>query len=98
MLVPEKENSFVDIVLGKDTHDDYLDNPAYMGCINGRVANRIKNGRFSLNGKDYQLALNDGENHNHGGITGFNKTVWNSESFENDDNWWSCFEIFKSGW
>lgn len=85
-LVPDKNGDFVDIVLGKDSFDDYLDNPAYMGCIVGRVANRIKNGRFSLNGNEYQLALNDGENHNHGGIKGFDKVVWDSESFEYNDN------------
>jgi aldose 1-epimerase len=83
-LVPDKNGDFVDIVLGKDSFEDYLDNPAYMGCIVGRVANRIKNGRFSLNGKEYQLALNDGENHNHGGANGFDKVVWDSESFENE--------------
>ena len=83
-LVPDKNGDFVDIVLGKDSFEDYMDNPAYMGCIVGRVANRIKNGRFSLNGKEYQLALNDGENHNHGGINGFDKVVWDSESFENE--------------
>ena len=83
-LVPDKNGDFVDIVLGKDSFEDYLDNPAYMGCIVGRVANRIRNGRFTLNGEEYQLALNDGENHNHGGINGFNKVVWDSESFENE--------------
>jgi len=83
-LVPDKNGDFVDIVLGKDSFEDYLDNPAYMGCIVGRVANRIKNGHFSLNGKEYQLECNDGENHNHGGINGFNKVVWDSESFENE--------------
>ena len=83
-LVPDKNGGFSDIVLGKDSFEDYLDNPAYMGCIVGRVANRIKNGRFSLNGEEYQLALNDVENHNHGGINGFNKVIWNCENFENE--------------
>ena len=84
-LVLDKNGSFTDIVLGKDSFEDYLDNPTYMGCIVGRVANRIKDGKFTLNGNEYQLTLNDGANHNHGGITGFNKVVWDSESFENED-------------
>jgi aldose 1-epimerase len=83
-LVPDGNGEMVDIVLGKDSFEDYLDNPAYMGCIVGRVANRIKGGRFTLNAKEYQLALNDGENHNHGGIYGFDKVVWDSDSFENE--------------
>ena len=83
-LVPDGNGEMVDIVLGKDSFEDYLDNTAYMGCIVGRVANRIKGGRFTLNAKEYQLALNDGENHNHGGINGFDKVVWDSESFENE--------------
>jgi aldose 1-epimerase len=91
-LVPDDNGKMVDIVLGKDSFEDYLDNPAYMGCIVGRVANRIKNGRFSLNGKEYQLALNDVQNHNHGGISGFDKVIWDSESFENEDN---CGVVFR---
>ncbi|MEI7502163.1 MAG: aldose epimerase family protein [Paludibacter sp.] len=85
-LVPGDDGKMIDIVLGKDNFEDYLDNPAYMGCLVGRVVNRIKNGRFAVNGTEYQLALNDGENHNHGGLNGFNKVVWDSESFENEDN------------
>jgi len=82
-LVPNDNSKIIDIVLGKDSFEDYLDNPSYMGCLVGRVANRIKNGQFTLNAKKYKLALNDGENHNHGGVNGFNKVVWDSESFEN---------------
>ena len=82
-LVPNVNGKIIDIVLGKDSFEDYLENPSYMGCLVGRVANRIKNGQFTLNAKKYKLALNDGENHNHGGVNGFNKVVWDSESFEN---------------
>ena len=65
-----------DIVLGFDTIEDYERHDKYMGAIVGRCANRISNGSFVLNGKDYVLAVNNGPNHLHGGIEGFDKKVW----------------------
>lgn len=70
-----------DIVLGFDTFDEYLSpgylaNYPYLGAIIGRYANRIKNGRFSIDGEDYQLPQNAGDNTLHGGLVGFDKKVW----------------------
>ena len=66
-----------DVVLGFDTYDEYLnkDNP-YFGCIVGRYANRIAKGQFTLDGKTYQLAKNNGVNALHGGLKGFDKVLW----------------------
>jgi len=66
-----------DVALGFDSLEEYLsrDNP-YMGAVVGRVANRIANGRFTLDGVEYQLALNCGPNAHHGGLVGLDKVVW----------------------
>jgi len=73
----------VDVVLGYDTIEEYVANDGYLGATIGRVGNRIKGGKFELNGKTYQLALNDGENHLHGGNEGFNAKIWSVEQAEN---------------
>ncbi len=65
-----------DIILGYDTIEDYEAQDKYMGAIAGRCANRISSGRFKLNGREYTLAVNNGPNHLHGGIAGFDKRVW----------------------
>ena len=68
----------------------------YYGCIVGRVANRIKDGKFNLEGKNYKLAVNNGKNHLHGGITGFDKKVWNWELISpNDDQAGFKFTYFS---
>jgi aldose 1-epimerase len=65
-------------VQGYDTIAEYINgNGPYMGAVCGRCANRIAGGKFTLLGKEYTLAVNNGPNHLHGGITGFNKVVWN---------------------
>ncbi|MDR2086595.1 MAG: galactose mutarotase [Dysgonamonadaceae bacterium] len=77
--VPDKNGKFVDVVLGKSNIDDYMnDQEPYFGAICGRTANRIANGEFSLDGKDYRLAINNGPNSLHGGIKGFNSVVWDA--------------------
>ncbi|GHT53584.1 aldose 1-epimerase [Bacteroidia bacterium] len=77
--VPDKNGKLVDVVLGKSSIDDYMDsNEPYFGAICGRVANRIANGKFTLEGKDYSLAVNNGPNALHGGIKGFNSVVWDA--------------------
>ena len=74
--VPDRSGDFGDVVLGYDTLEEYMRNPRYLGALIGRYANRIARGQFSLNGVEYQLAQNNGENHLHGGVKGFDKRIW----------------------
>ena len=73
---PDRNGVFDDVVLGYDTLEEYMRNPRYFGALIGRFANRIARGKFSLNGVEYQLAQNNGANHLHGGVKGFDKRVW----------------------
>ncbi len=78
--VPDQSGKFGDIVLGYDNLDSYVRNSPYFGAIVGRYGNRIGKGRFVLDGVTYdKLAINNGENHLHGGIKGFDKVVWTDE-------------------
>jgi len=77
---PDRSGRLDDVVLGFDSIDGYLQNEPYFGAIVGRVGNRIAKGRFTLNGKTYQLATNDGVNHLHGGMKGFDKVVWDAKA------------------
>jgi aldose 1-epimerase len=79
LIVPDRNGKMGDVVLGYDNLDGYLKNNPYFGSIIGRYANRIAKGRFILNGIEYKLAQNNGENHLHGGIKGFDKVVWNAK-------------------
>ncbi len=74
--VPDRNGKFANVSLGFSTLEDYLEKSPYFGCITGRYANRIAKGRFSLNGENYQLAVNNGPNHLHGGEKGFDKRMW----------------------
>jgi len=76
ITVPDRHGNFGDVVLGYDTLSEYVRNPRYLGALIGRFANRIAQGRFTLNGARYQLAQNNGPNHLHGGVRGFHKVVW----------------------
>ena len=78
LRTPDRDGVFGDIVLGFDTLDEYVSNPRYFGALIGRHANRIARGRFTLNGVEYQLPANNGANHLHGGLKGFDKRVWNA--------------------
>lgn len=77
--VPDREGVLGDIVLGFDTVEEYVDHNPYFGAIAGRVANRIAGGRFEIDGRPYQLATNNGPNHLHGGLRGFDKVIWKGE-------------------
>jgi aldose 1-epimerase len=75
--VPDRNGKLADIVLGYDTVGEYINgNGPFMGAVCGRCANRIAKGEFTLAGKNYKLAINNGPNHLHGGIYGFDKVVW----------------------
>lgn len=80
--VPDRSGKCVDVVLGFDTMDAYLGHHPHFGVIVGRFGNRIGAGRFNLDGVEYKLALNNGPNHLHGGITGFDKVVWEAKAIE----------------
>lgn len=75
-----KNKEMIDVVLGFDNFDDYFGEHPYFGAIIGRYANRIGNGTFYLDGKEYMLKRNNGVNHLHGGIKGFDKVMWKSEA------------------
>ncbi len=82
ILMPAGKGAFEDILLGCSTLGGYTGKHPFFGVTAGRFANRIAKGRFSLSGKDYVLATNDGSNHLHGGIKGFNTFVWKAEASE----------------
>ncbi len=81
IVVPDSKGNRSDIVCGFDTlagyfADEYKANSPYFGCLVGRYAARIKDGKFTIDGREYQVATNDGPNHLHGGVRGFDKRVW----------------------
>ena len=76
LAVPDRDGRLANVVLGFDTPEAYAANPRYLGAIIGRYANRIANAQFTLDGRTYRLAANNGGNHLHGGVTGFDKRVW----------------------
>ncbi len=76
LRVPDRDGKMRDVVLGYDTAEEYERNKDFVGATIGRVGNRIGGAVFSLNGKQYRLAKNDGENHLHGGTEGFDRKIW----------------------
>lgn len=83
LFVPDRQGNLADITLGFDSFEEYLGKNPYFGSTIGRYANRIGQAKFVLDGREYQLAKNDGENHLHGGIKGFDKVVWEAEPIRN---------------
>ena len=79
LLVPDRDGNLTDVVLGYDTVAGYEDGGAFIGATIGRVGNRIGGACFSLGGKTYALAKNDGENTLHGGRKGFDRYIWQAE-------------------
>jgi len=79
LKVPDREGALRDVVLGYDDLAGYVNDKACIGAVVGRYANRIAAGKLTLAGKTYQLDLNDGPNHLHGGSRGFNKRLWQAE-------------------
>lgn len=81
LTMADKNGKTGDIVLGYDSLSDYVANSPYFGAMVGRYANRIAKGEFSISGKKYKLAVNNGKNSLHGGIRGFDKVVWDAVEF-----------------
>ncbi|KAK43278.1 aldose epimerase [Caballeronia jiangsuensis] len=75
-FAPDRDGHLADVLLGHDTPADYLNGSAFMGAIIGRWANRIRDGRFVLDGLAYQVERNEGANHLHGGSAGFHRQMW----------------------
>lgn len=86
LITPDATGKPGDIVLGYDNLSQYLDNNPYFGAIIGRFGNRIAKGQFAIDGKSYQLATNDGDNHLHGGVQGFDKKLWQMQPFQQADS------------
>jgi aldose 1-epimerase len=85
LRVRDRDGTLGDVVLGYDALDGYLEASPYFGAIVGRYGNRIAGGKFTLDGEEYSLAANNGPNALHGGLKGFDKVVWEAESFKNDE-------------
>lgn len=83
--VPDRNGNIEEIALGFDSLTPYLAGSPYFGALIGRYGNRIAKGRFELDGKSYDLAVNNGENHLHGGEKGFDKVFWDIEEVESDN-------------
>lgn len=84
--VPDRNGKTADVVLGYDSIEDYIGGDTYFGALIGRFANRIDRGKFTLDGQDYSLAVNNGKNHLHGGTKGFDRKVWRAIAFDADDH------------
>ena len=80
--IADKNGTPVDVLLGFDNIEDYMTQDAYIGALIGRYANRIGKSQFELNGQDYPLFANDGQNHLHGGKTGFDKQIWQVKQYD----------------
>jgi aldose 1-epimerase len=86
IATPDRRGQRADIALGFDTLDAYLTRSRYFGSVVGRYGNRIAKGRFTLDGRSFQLATNNGPNHLHGGEQGFDKCLWTAAPFERGDD------------
>ncbi len=84
LKVPNSKGDIADVVIGYDTVDQALAGDGYFGALCGRYANRIVNGNFSVDGQNYQLDINNGPNHLHGGNDGFNSRVWEVEPVDSN--------------
>jgi aldose 1-epimerase len=85
LKVPDRNGAFADVSLGFTRLEPYFTQSPYFGCATGRYANRIAKGRFTLDGKTYQLATNNAPNHLHGGKRGFDKRVWTAKVISSGD-------------
>ncbi|URN07282.1 galactose mutarotase [Actinomadura madurae] len=93
--VPDRNGSLADVVLGRGTLDETAVDPNYMGSTAGRYANRIRAGRFSLDGKVCEVTRNEGSNHLHGGKRGFDRQIWSTQHV--DGNHVSFWRVSPDG-
>lgn len=91
IVAPDRRGTFENVVLGFDTLDEYQANSAYFGSVIGRHAGRIADGRFELDGIIYEVAQNNNGNHLHGGLKGFDKTLWDVEVVPSEDSVSLCY-------
>ena len=85
MIVPDRDGKMGNVVLGFDSANKYAAHDSYFGGTIGRYGNRIAKGEFTLDGKEYTLAVNNEPNHLHGGIEGFNRALWRAMPIETED-------------
>lgn len=83
--VPDRDGAMADVVLGWDSVEAYANRGSFFGCIAGRYANRIANGKFTVDGVEYTLATNNAPNHLHGGNVGFDKVLWKGVPFATEE-------------
>lgn len=86
ILTPDRHGNYENVVLGFDELDDYLNHSPYFGATVGRVAGRIRSGRYSINNKTYSVSKNEGDNHLHGGYQGFSYVIWNAKTLLHHDS------------
>ena len=94
LLVPDRDGVLRNVVLGYDTPQEYVDNGCYFGAVIGRSGNRIDKGHFVINGKDYQLAINDNENNLHSGPSTYQNRKWAVKAIDEEKNS-ICFGLFS---
>jgi aldose 1-epimerase len=84
VVTPDRNGTLEEVTLNYSNIEDMVKNHGpYYGCVAGRVANRIAKGKFSLGGVDYSVAVNNGENHLHGGVIGFDQKLWAAKEVDN---------------
>ncbi len=82
--VPDRNGNSKNVVLSYEDFEDYIENPGFLGALIGRVAGRIKNASFQIEGREYVVEANEGEHHLHGGERGFHQCLWEASPFERD--------------
>ena len=97
LRVPDKEGNLGDVALGYDALDGYLEQNPFFGALVGRYGNRIAGAQFTLDDSTYTLAANNGPNHIHGGVKGFDKRVWQAEPFEDETGGRARFDVHQPG-
>lgn len=95
IIIPDRDGCFENVVLGYDSLEKYIDDTAFLGAVIGRVGGRIKDGCFELDGKKYTLVQNERSNHLHGGIKGFNRVIWDAETFNHGETAGVQFKYFS---